>query len=112
MGCTFRTSAKSYFPKLSWLRSQLDDTREDVRENMAQLYALVASQMQEESSFDSALAALVSAGSGSNLELRHGLTVCMGYAMGRRRLLERLEGKKMEETKSYQVEIQKGSDSG
>ncbi len=89
VGCTFKTSAKSFAKKLRWIKTLLDDTREEVREPTAKLFALAAAEMDAED-FEHASQQLSEKFKEKNLELQHGIALALAHAYGRRVLLQRL----------------------
>ena len=80
LGCSSTSQWSSDFqPKMSWLKSLLNNTKEDFREVAAQMYGLVASTF-DEAGFVQCIADLARGFKDKQLELQHGCVLALGYS--------------------------------
>ena len=68
---------------MGWIKGLLDNTREDIRESLAQFYSLVIAEMDEKE-FERTMADLTRSFKEKGLEMQHGIVLALGYSFGRR----------------------------
>eukprot|EP00095_Tigriopus_kingsejongensis_P007808 maker-scaffold204_size260821-snap-gene-1.36 protein:Tk07808 transcript:maker-scaffold204_size260821-snap-gene-1.36-mRNA-1 annotation:"proteasome-associated protein ecm29-like protein" len=91
LGCTFQLTAQRFASKVGWIRGLLDSTKDDIRENVAEMMGLVVGEVDDKA-FDNALADLVRGFKAKSLEYQHGTIVALGHCYGRRFLRSRAKG--------------------
>ena len=81
MGCTDRNEwASDFQPKMSWLKSLLNNTKEDFREVTSQIYGLVASTFELGPDFINSITELARGFKDKQLELQHGCILSLAYS--------------------------------
>jgi hypothetical protein len=88
MGCA-PYIAKNYSSRLTWLKGFLNNTREDIRETVAGLYACVAANLEWDN-FEKAMADLQKGLKDRTVEFQHGLVITIGYRFGFEYFLDKL----------------------
>lgn len=83
VGCTFTMTAQKFAGKVGWIKGLLDNTRDDIRENVAELYAIVVAEL-EDPLFEKAMVELTRGFKEKSLEYQHGVIVALGFSFGRR----------------------------
>ena len=68
VGCTSKFTASKLSGKIGWIKGLLDNTRDDVRDAVAELFALVVAEMNDEG-FEKAVAELTRSFKEKSLEL-------------------------------------------
>ena len=80
MGCTVSNEwASDFQPKMSWLKSLLNNTKEDFREVVSQMYGLVASTFELGPAFINCIVELTRGFKDKQLELQHGCVLALAY---------------------------------
>jgi proteasome component ECM29 len=105
VGVTCKTTAGSYVKRINWLKGMLDNTREDIRETVANLYGLVLGQVLDRGDFEKAITDLCRSFKEKSLEFQHGIVMALGFSFGRKILLTRInspgDAKNLESWGSY-----------
>ena len=83
VGCSPVLGSDYFAKKLNWIKGLLANTREDIRENAAHLYGIVASSLSDQP-FDSAIQDLMRSFKEKQVEFQHGVIVAIGFAFGRK----------------------------
>lgn len=66
---------------LSWLKDQLNASKDEIRENVATLFALVLNTTQDAKYFDKTITDLIKQSSNKNLESQHGAILAIGTCL-------------------------------
>ncbi|TRY72263.1 hypothetical protein TCAL_11939 [Tigriopus californicus] len=83
VGCTFPMTAQRFAGRVGWIKGLLDNTRDDVRENVAELYAIIVAELEDEL-FEKAMGDLTRGFKEKSLEYQHGVIMALGFSFGRR----------------------------
>jgi len=79
-----------YVDKLDWLKNLLNNTKEDLRETLANVFGLIASTLDKQD-FEKAIKELSRGFKDKSLEFQHGVLLALGYSFGARILKSRIK---------------------
>lgn len=80
---------KVLLENVNWIRDLLASMKEEVREQAAVLYGIVAERAFDEKGFESAIGYLISQTSSKSLEAQHGAILGIGNCMERKIMAKR-----------------------
>ena len=92
LGCFSDQAAERFQKKLGWIKGMLNNTREDIRELVAQIYSIVASACPKDS-FERAVTDLTKVFKDKQLEFQTGCIMAMGFSLARYFLFEKMKNK-------------------
>ena len=82
VGCTSEKVADHFKKKLGWIKGMLNNTREDIRELVAQLYSIVAATCEQDE-FERVINDLGKSFKDKHLEFQTGCIIAIGFSFAR-----------------------------